>query len=419
MRVLVVGSGGREHALCAKLRESPDVTSLLCVPGNAGIAREAECLDGSLAPDALADLACDRRVDLCVVGPEAPLCAGVADAFSRRGLLVFGPTAAAAQIEGSKAFSKRLCDEVGIPTAPFGVFETSDEAATWIAAQRVPLVVKADGLAAGKGVVVCDTPEQARAAAREMLVGGQHGEAGRRIVVEHRLTGREASLMALCDGERIALLDPAQDYKRALDGDRGPNTGGMGAISPAPSLPPALVRRALETVLRPAMAGMAARGRPYRGVLYAGLMIDGDAISALEFNCRFGDPETQPLLSRLDEDLLPLLVAVAEGRLREGLLRFVPDAAVTVVMASGGYPGRFEAGREIRGVERAEAVPGVRVFHAGTRASEGRLVTAGGRVLGVTARGATVAVARERAYQAAALIEFDGAMYRHDIGVDA
>jgi len=250
-------------------------------------------------------------------------------------------------------------------------------------------------------------------------VSGRHGEAGRRIVVEHRLAGREASLMALCDGERIALFEPAQDYKRVFDGDRGPNTGGMGAISPAPSLPPALVRRALETVLRPAMAGMAARGWPYRGVLYAGLMVDGDAISALEFNCRFGDPETQPLLSRLNEDLLPLLVAAAEGRLREGLLCFVPDAAVTVVMASAGYPSRFEAGKLIRGLERAEAVPGVRVFHAGTRVSEGRVVTAGGRVLGVTAKGATMAAARARAYEATALIDFEGATYRHDIGVDA
>jgi phosphoribosylamine---glycine ligase len=418
MRVLVVGSGGREHALCWKIRQSPRLDLLLCVPGNAGIARQAECLEGPLDPEALAELARLRRIDLCVVGPEVPLCAGVADAFIERGMALFGPTAAAAAIEGSKAFAKQLCAERGIPTAPFGVFHDAGAAAAWIATQPGALVVKADGLAAGKGVIVCDTREQAVAAARSMLAG-ELGAAGRRVVVEHRLSGREASLMVLCDGERIVPFEPAQDYKRAQDGDRGPNTGGMGALSPAPALPPVLARRALETVLRPAVAGMAARGSPFRGLLYAGLMIDGDRIQLLEFNCRFGDPETQPVLMRLEEDLLPLLAEAAAGRLRERALRFSAEPAITVVVASGGYPGAFESGYEIRGLDEAEAVPGVTIFHAGTRAAAGHLRTAGGRVLGVSALGSTVAEARARAYQAAERISFQGARYRTDIGGNA
>jgi len=419
MRVLVVGSGGREHALCWKLRQSPRLERLLCVPGNAGIAREAECLEGPLDPDTLAEMAHVHKVDLCVVGPEAPLCAGVGDAFARRGIPLFGPSAAAAQIEGSKAFAKQLCAEKGIPTAPFGVFSDLDGAARWIARQPQGLVVKADGLAAGKGVVVCASHEEAVEAAAAMLTGDRFGAAGRRVVVEHRLPGREASLMALCDGERIVLLEPAQDYKRLHDGDRGPNTGGMGAISPAPALSPERVSHALETVLRPAVAGMAARGTPFRGLLYAGLMVDGEDLSVLEFNCRFGDPETQPILMRLDDDLLELLAACAAGRLRERPLRFQCDAAVAVVIAAGGYPGALESGREIDGLDEAEKVADARVFHAGTRAAAGRVRTAGGRVLTVTARGQTVAAARTRAYQAAAQIRFEGAHYRHDIGADA
>jgi phosphoribosylamine--glycine ligase len=332
---------------------------------------------------------------------------------------VFGPSRRAAELEGSKAFAKRFLARHGIPTAPFAVFDDADAAFEHVHAQPHDLVVKADGLAAGKGVYVCSGAAEATAAVREMLADRAFGDAGRTVVIEKRLTGEEASLMALVDGERAWPLPPAQDHKRVGDGDTGPNTGGMGAVSPTPALPDALVERCMERIVRPTVRGMAAEGRPYRGVLYVGLMIAGGEPCVLEYNCRFGDPETQAVLARLDEDLAALLVACASGRLPDRPLRVIPGAAVTVVLAAGGYPGPYAKGRPIEGLEAAARVEGVTVLHAGTRRQDGRIVTASGRVLGVTAVGPAVAAARERADRVASLIRFEGVHYRKDIAVRA
>jgi phosphoribosylamine--glycine ligase len=423
VRVLIAGSGGREHALAWKVARSPRVERVLAAPGSDGMARDAACFPQVAAGDAeaLAALVRRERVDLVVVGPEAPLAAGVADRLREAGAAVFGPSAAAARLEASKAFAKRFMLRHGIPTARFEVFEELEAARAHVRRQAGPCVVKADGLAAGKGVAVCDGPEAALRALEEAMGARRFGAAGARVVVEERLEGEEVSYYAVSDGERVATLGAAQDHKRALDGDRGENTGGMGAYSPAPVLSEAVEKRVLEEVVHPAIRGMAADGHPYTGVLYAGLMIDpSGAPRVVEFNVRFGDPETQPLVLRMEGDLVPLLAGAARGELGSAAPPAFRDAAVCVVLASGGYPREFEQGLPIEGLAEAGAEEDVVVFHSGTRGDgRGGFLTAGGRVLGVTARGATVREARERAYRAASRIRFRGMHYRRDIAARA
>ncbi|HVP30831.1 MAG TPA: phosphoribosylamine--glycine ligase [Myxococcota bacterium] len=419
MRVLVVGSGGREHALAWKIARSPRVERVLAAPGSDGMAREATCFAAVKSEDAGALAALCRReaVDLVVIGPEAPLAAGVADRLREAGLAVFGPSAAAARLEGSKAFAKDFMARHRIPTAGYAVFEDLESARAHVRRHAGACVVKADGLAAGKGVAVCDGPEAALSALDEMMGERRFGEAGARVVIEERLHGEECSYYAVSDGERVVCLAAAQDHKRALDGDRGENTGGMGAYSPAPVLTEAVEKRVLEEIVHPTIRGMAAEGHPYTGVLYVGLMIDpAGAPKVVEFNVRFGDPETQPLVLRMEGDLVPLLEGAARGRVEAPRDLGWGDAAVCVVMASGGYPRGFTTGHRITGLEEAERDPDVVVFHAGTkRGPDGTFVTSGGRVLGVTARGESVAAARARAYAAVDRIRFDGAHARRDI----
>jgi phosphoribosylamine--glycine ligase len=417
LRVLLVGSGGREDALAWKFAQSRRLGALYAAPGNPGIARVAECVPVR-ADDitALADLAERERIDLTVVGPEVPLALGLADVLEARGRLVFGPSRVAAALESSKVFAKQLFARYGIPTARFRTFDDPAAARAFVGELGGRAVVKADGLAAGKGAVVCaDTAEAARAIG-DMLERRVFGEAGARVVVEEYLEGEEVSVFALTDGRTVCPLASAQDHKAVFDGDRGPNTGGMGAYSPTPVLDPTLAGQLVETVLEPTIRGMAAEGRPYRGVLYAGLMLTSAGPRLLEYNVRFGDPECQVLVPRLDGDLLPLCQAVAEGRGLPPSVAWRPEAAVCVVLASGGYPGEYRTGLPIEGVERAEAHPGVTVFHAGTARRDGRLTTAGGRVLGVTALGPDIASAVALAYAGAAEIRFDGMHYRRDIG---
>jgi len=417
MRLLVVGSGGREHALAWKIARSPEVSKLYAAPGNPGIARVAEC--APIKAEALDDLtafAARERIDLAVVGPELPLTLGLADRLADRGVAVFGPSRAAAELEGSKVFAKELMAKYGVPTARFAVFAEAVEARAYVRTLGAPLVVKADGLAGGKGALVCRSLAEADEAIRAMLEGKVFGRAGERVVIEECLEGEEVSFFALTDGEQTLPLAFAQDYKPVFDGDQGPNTGGMGAYSPVPTLGERLADELLETVVTPTLRAMAAEGRPYRGLLYVGLMLTRDGPRVLEFNCRFGDPETQPLMLRLDGDLVPLLAAVARGEGLPPRLRWRPEAAVTVVLASGGYPGEYATGKPIAGLEVAEQVPGVVVFHAGTALREGRLVTAGGRVLGVSALGADLEAAVEAVYEAATRVSFEGMHYRRDIG---
>jgi len=423
LNVLVLGSGGREHALCWKLRRSPSVARVLAAPGSDGIAREAACFPAVAAGDADAVVALARRerVDLVVVGPEDPLAAGIADRLRGAGIATFGPSAAAARLEGSKAFAKDFMRRHRIPTAGHSVFDELDAARAHVRALGGPCVVKADGLAAGKGVTVCDGPEDAERALAEAMGERRFGAAGARVVVEERLVGEEASYYALSDGANVVPLAAAQDHKRALDGDRGENTGGMGAYSPAPVFTGAVEKRVLEEVVHPTVRGMAAEGHPFQGVLFVGLMIGPDgAPRVIEFNVRFGDPETQPLLLRLDADLAALLDGAARGRLDAVPAPAWRDAAVCVVLASGGYPRAYPTGLAIHGLDDAERDPDVVVFHAGTRRGpDGGFVTAGGRVLGVTARGASVAEAQRRAYAACARIRFDGMHLRRDIAARA
>jgi phosphoribosylamine---glycine ligase len=417
MNILVIGGGGREHALVWKMAQSPLVHHIYCAPGNPGIAGLAQCVP--LAVDDIEGLlafARDKGIGLTVVGPELPLTLGIVDRFQAAGLRIFGADRKAAQIEGSKAFAKDLMAKYGIPTAAYATFTDRQPAVEFIQRHGAPIVVKADGLAAGKGVIVASTEEEAIAAVDAILVEGVFGEAGKKVLIEEFLVGEEASFLAFTDGERIIPLASAQDHKPVFDGDRGPNTGGMGAYSPAPVVTAALHDRIVEEVLRPTIDGMAGEGCPYRGILYAGLMIDGEDIKVLEFNARFGDPEAQPLLARLRSDILPVLLACAEGSLEGIELEWQDKAAVCVVMASGGYPGEYQKGFEISGLEQAMGLDDLIVFHAGTAEREGKIVNSGGRVLGVTGLGTTVAEAIDRAYQGVRMIGWKGAHYRTDIG---
>jgi phosphoribosylamine--glycine ligase len=416
VKVLVVGSGGREHTLSWKLAQSPRVTELLAAPGNPGIARHARCLSiRERDVEALREAALRERVDLTVVGPELPLSLGLADRFRERGLAVFGPSQAAARLESSKAFAKDLMARHGIPTARFRAFTEAGPARAWCRELGAPLVVKADGLAAGKGVMICRTLPEADTAVAQCLDERAFGAAGASVVIEEFMEGEEASFFAVTDGAAILPLASAQDHKTVFDGDQGPNTGGMGAYSPAPVVDVGMTERVMAEIVRPTVAAMAKEGVPFAGFLYVGLMITRDGPRVVEFNCRFGDPECQVVIPRLAGDLLPLLDAVARGAGIPASVSWTPDASVCVVMSSGGYPGPYETGRPITGLTEAEALPGVRVFHAGTALRDGALVTAGGRVLGVQALGGTVRAAVDAAYAAVARIRFEGAHFRRDI----
>ena len=416
MNVLVVGSGGREHALCWHLAASPLLDELWCAPGNAGIENEATCV--ALDPmdfDGLVSFCRARAIDLVVVGPEAPLVAGLVDRLEAEGIAAFGPRAAAARIEGSKGFMKDLCARAGVPTAAWRRVASLADAEAFIAEMGAPVVVKVDGLAAGKGVVLAATEAEALAAARAAL-GGAFGEAGAALVIEEMLEGEEASYFALVDGETVLPLETAQDHKAVGEGDTGPNTGGMGAYSPAPAMTPALCEVVRRTIVEPLVRGLAEEGTPYVGVFYAGIMLTADGPRLLEVNARFGDPECQVLMPRLRSDLLPALMAARDGELGDFDLRWHDEAALCVVLASAGYPGVYEKGSLIRGIEAAETIDSVTVFHAGTRRDESGVVAAGGRVLGVTALGETVAAAQASAYEAVDRIDWPQGFCRRDIG---
>jgi phosphoribosylamine---glycine ligase len=420
MKVLVIGGGGREHALVWKLRQSPRVTEIFCAPGNGGISDEARCFPvEQKSVDSMVQLANRLRPDLTIIGPELPLQLGVVDEFTRRGWPVFGPTKAAAQLETSKSFAKEFMQRYRIPTAHYAICTSAAEVKDALARFSAPVVVKADGLAAGKGVVMCKNKDEATAAAAEMLSGKMVGEAGTRVVIEECLQGDEISFLVLSDGERVAALVAAQDHKRVGDGDTGPNTGGMGAYSFSDLLDEQMTQWLLHHVAQPVVDGMKAEGAEYKGILYCGLMMTARGPMVLEFNCRFGDPETQPILMRMDSDLLEAIEASIEGRVSDGDFRWSQDASVCVIMASGGYPGTIEVGKRISGLDEAGMVEGVKVFHAGTSTRDGAYYTSAGRVLGVTARAADLKSAVDRAYQAAAKIKFDGAHYRKDIAARA
>ncbi len=416
MNVLLIGGGGREHALAWALNASPLLTKLYCAPGNAGIADVAEC--NALAienHDAVVEFCTAKAIGLVIVGPEAPLVAGLADDLNAAGIKCFGPSAAAARLEGSKAFTKELCDEAGIPTAAYGRFANAASAKNYVADRPVPIVVKADGLAAGKGVVIAETHAEA-ALAIDACFDGAFGEAGHEVVIEEFMIGEEASFFALVDGQNALPLATAQDHKRVGDGDTGPNTGGMGAYSPAPVMTDALNTQVMETIILPTVATMAKRGTPFTGVLYAGLIITEAGPKLIEYNARFGDPECQVLMLRLKSDLLPALLAACDGMLSSFDLRWHDDVALTVVMAANGYPDAPKKGSVIGGLESASALDDVEIFHAGTKEVDGKIVANGGRVLNVTARGRTVAEAQTRAYEAVGRIDWRQGFCRRDIG---
>ena len=417
MKILVLGSGGREHALVWKLRQSPRVSAVFCAPGNAGIAPLATCVALKVTEQAaLVQFAKDERIDLTVVGPDDALAAGIVDLFQKNGLRIFGPTQRAAQLESSKVFAKEFMQRHGIPTARSGSFSDSSEAQKFCRGAIYPLVVKADGLALGKGVIIARNPWEAGLAIHEIMDARKFGDAGNRVLIEEFLTGEECSIHALVDGKNYLLFPSAQDHKRALDGDLGLNTGGMGTFSPAAKLvTPEIEERMHREVLAPFIAGLAKDGLDYRGMLFPGLMITADGPKVLEFNCRFGDPETQVLLTRLDSDLVELLEATIDGRLADVQARWKADAAVCVILASGGYPGSYASGKPIAGLDRV--ADGITVFHAGTKRDGDKTVTAGGRVLGVTALAADLPTARAKAYAAVEEIAFEGRQFRRDIAV--
>jgi phosphoribosylamine---glycine ligase len=417
MNILLLGSGGREHALAWKIAASPLADRLFCAPGNAGIAREAECVELDITDHAAVIAFCrNNRIDFVVVGPEAPLVAGIVDDLEAAGFRTFGPNKAAAQLEGSKGFTKDLCRANAIPTAAYERFTAAEPAKAYVRARGAPIVVKADGLAAGKGVVVAQTVAEAEAAIDMICADAQLGA---ELVVEEFLAGEEASFFVLSDGEHALPLATAQDHKRVFDGDQGPNTGGMGAYSPAPVMTPAMTQRALDEIVKPTIAAMKKMGAPYKGVLYAGLMITAAGPKLIEYNCRFGDPETQVLMLRLKSDLVPALLASRDGMLRSFDLRWYDDPALTVVMAAKGYPGSYQRGTPIEGLDDAAKVDSVEVFHAGTRADNGRVVANGGRVLNVSALGKTVGEAQARAYAAVDRIRWPDGFCRRDIGWQA
>jgi phosphoribosylamine--glycine ligase len=420
MKVLVIGSGGREHALVWKISQSPKVKKIYCAPGNAGTAEFAENVNHK-ADDiiGLRDFALKHKIDLTVVGPEIPLVLGIADEFERAGLKIFGPKQSAAMIEGSKVFAKDFMSKYEIPTAQSGIFDNPKEALHYISEMGAPIVVKADGVAAGKGVIVCATREEAIDAVKSIMVDKEFGKAGAKVVIEECLIGEEASIIAITDGKSIIPLASSQDHKRALDGDRGPNTGGMGAYSPAPLVTDRLMEEIDVNVLRPFIAGMQQEGIPYQGVIYAGIMVTKDGPKVLEFNCRFGDPETQPILMRMKSDIVPIFEAAADGKLGNREIEWHERASVCVVLASGGYPGEYKKGIPIKGMDKVDQLENAYVFHAGTKKSGGEVVTAGGRVLGVTAFGDNIKFAIQNAYRAVDMIAFKGMHYRKDIGKKA
>src|SRR6202166_4575799 len=420
MKVLVIGSGGREHALVWKLRQSPRVTKIYCAPGNGGIADEAECIPADIKNlDSMIAVANRIQPDLTIVGPELPLMLGVVDEFTRRGWRTFGPTRAAAQLETSKSFAKEFLQRHHIPTAHYAICDSAEQVRAALPHFHTPIVVKADGLAAGKGVVIARTKDEAATAATEMLSGRMLGEAGSRVVLEEFLEGDELSFLVVSDGERVAPLVAAQDHKRAFDGDTGPNTGGMGAYTTKTIIDDQMRDWLVTHIARPVVAGMKAEGTEYKGVLYCGLMMTARGPMVLEFNCRFGDPEAQPILMRLESDLVEAMEASIDGRTRDGDFEWSNDSAACVVMASGGYPGIFEAGKRISGLDEVANLDGVKVFHAGTSKRDDAYYTSGGRVLGITARAADLNTALQRAYEACAKIRFDGAHYRKDIAARA
>ena len=420
MKVLLIGSGGREHALAVKIKQSPRVGELYCAPGNPGIAELAECVN--IAADnisALKDFALQNKIDLTVVGPEVPLTLGIVDEFTAVGLKIFGPSKAAAQLEGSKQFAKKIMKKYKIPTAKYEVFEDAQKALEHVYMSKFPVVIKADGLAAGKGVTVAISLVEAKRAINAALKDKVFGESGAQIVIEEFLAGEEASILAFCDGKHFIPMVTAQDHKAVYDGDKGPNTGGMGAYSPAPVVTKEILKQVNETIFQPMLDGMAAEGMPYKGVLYAGLMITADGPKVVEFNCRFGDPETQAVLPRLKTDIVDIFEACIAGRLDKQNIEWSDASAVCIVLAADGYPGSYEKGKEISGVDAVKVLPETFVFHAGTANQDNKLVTAGGRVLGITALGADIKTAIKNAYKAAEQITFPGLHKRKDIGQKA
>lgn len=420
MKVLVIGGGGREHALVWKISQSPKVTKIYAAPGNAGIAGFAECapIKSEDIPGLLA-FAKSRAIDLTIVGPEGPLSMGIVDEFTKAGLRAFGPSGKAAELEASKRFSKDLMKKYHIPTAEYGVFTDKAAAAAYVREKGAPIVVKADGLAAGKGVVVAETVEEALKALDVIMTDKAFGTAGDRVVIEECLKGEEASFMAFSDGKTVVPMASSQDHKRVFDADKGPNTGGMGAYSPAPIVTKGLEREVMDTIMIPTVRAMEKEGRLFKGVLYAGLMIHDGKAKVLEFNARFGDPETQPIMMRLDTDIIEIIEAILDGRLAKLEIEWKPEAAVCIVMASGGYPGNYEKGNVISGLEKAAGHKGVMVFHSGTSLKDGKVVTDGGRVLGVTGLGPVIAAAIDNAYAGVREISFEGAHFRGDIGARA
>jgi phosphoribosylamine--glycine ligase len=416
VKILVLGSGGREHSLCWKIAASPLVTKLWCAPGNGGIADDAECVAIDIADHPAVIAFCKANaVDFVVVGPDAAVAAGVVDDLNATGFKAFGPTKAAARLESSKTFTKELCRKHNIPTAAYEHFTDAESAKKYIRAQGAPIVVKADGLAAGKGVVVAQTVDEALAAV-DMMFGGAFGASGAEVVIEEFMVGEEASFFVLCDGEHALPLATAQDHKAAFDGDKGPNTGGMGAYSPAPVMTDAMCKRVMDEMITPTLRALAAMGTPYKGVLFAGVMVTKDGPKLVEYNARFGDPECQVLMLRMKSDVLPALIACADGQLKHFDLRWYDDVALTVIMATKGYPGDYGKGSVIRGLDKAKAVDGVEIFHAGTKRAGNDIVANGGRVLNVCAMGKTVVEARERAYRAVDLIDWPEGFCRRDIG---